>query len=95
MNSKEIGLLNALAKRRDWLSDRIAKRKAEGGPLSFDKQEKAALSWAIGIIAEHFDKKDRQTAAEAALLNRCTKEERQILLNGGTLRENAIEKGEK
>ena len=86
MNSKEIGFLNVLARRRDWLSDRIAK----GHVLSFDRRERAALNWAIDIINGHFDRQERQAEAETALLDQCTTEERRVLLSGGVLREGPL-----
>ena len=47
--------LDCLIKRRDWLKQRVAQRRANGVDASLDDAERSALDWAIGIIGRHFE----------------------------------------
>lgn len=47
MNLKQRRFLIALRRRLDFLSHRISTATARGKDLSYDKQERAALRWAI------------------------------------------------
>ncbi len=64
MTRRELERLQALTKRRDWLAARVERAKSDGKDLSYDNQERAALDWAIGIIAEHSGTNERGTDME-------------------------------
>lgn len=52
LNSRERHRVKVLEKRARHLNDRIAAAAAVGRELSYDRQELAALEWALGIIGE-------------------------------------------
>jgi hypothetical protein len=50
LNTHEVERLGRLAKRRDWLRQRIEDAEKSGKVLNFDKAEASALTWAIEQI---------------------------------------------
>ena len=48
LNSRERRYVLALQKRKEWLGQRINTSPNE---LTYDNQERAALEWALGVIA--------------------------------------------
>ena len=51
MTTKEC--VKVLVKRRDWLDTRIREGEAVGRNLTFDKQERSALDFAIEVLNGH------------------------------------------
>ena len=48
LSSKERRFVGVLQKRAEWLARRIGEASHD---LTYDKQERAALQWALGVIA--------------------------------------------